>query len=80
MLVHQTKQIVHLVIEKTEDSTEVCGVYASVDKAIEHAEELAEYADLVSGGEEYVGNFDYCWVSPSGDLPVVYIESQQVIS
>ena len=71
--------IVHLVIEKTEESTEVCGVYTSVDKAVLHAEDLADYADLVRGGTEYVGNFDYCWVSPSGDLPVVYIESQEVI-
>ena len=72
--------IVHLVIEKTEDSTEVCGVYASVDKAILHAEDLADYADLIRGGEEYVGNFDYCWIDSDDSLPVVYIESQQVVS
>ena len=72
--------IVHLVIEKTEDSTEVCGVYASVDKAILHAEELADYAGLVRGSDEYVGNFDYCWIDSDNSLPVVYIESQQVVS
>ncbi len=71
--------IVHMVIEKTEDSTEVCGVYASVDKAIQHAEDLADYADLVQGDSDLVGNFDYIWVSESSDLPVVYIESQGVI-
>jgi hypothetical protein len=68
-----------MVIEKTEDSTEVCGVYTSVDKAIEHAEDLADYADLVEGDSDLVGNFDYIWVSPVDSLPVVYIESQEVI-
>ena len=72
--------LVHLVIEKTEDSTEVCGVYASADKAIEHAEDLADYAGLVRGGDDLVGNFDYCWVSDNDWLPVVYIESQQVVA
>ncbi len=71
--------IVHMVIEKTEDSTEVCGVYASVDKAIQHAEDLADYADLVQGDSDLVGNFDYIWVASDGSLPVVYIESQGVI-
>jgi hypothetical protein len=73
--------LVHLVIEKTEDSTEVCGVYASIDKAILHAEDLADYADLVRGDSDLVGNFDYIWISRDGDgyLPIVYIESQGVI-
>ena len=74
--------IVHMVIEKTEDSTEVCGVYASVDKAIEHAEDLADYADLVRADPDLVGDFDYMWIvkdSDGYDLPVVYIESQGVI-
>jgi hypothetical protein len=71
--------IVHLVIEKTEDSTEVCGVYASVDKAVKHAEELADYADLVRGDSDLVGNFDYIWLASDGSLPVVYIESQEVL-
>jgi hypothetical protein len=71
--------IVYLVIEKTEESTEVCGVYTSVDKAILHAEDLADYADLVRGDSTLVGNFDYIWLSESEDLPIVYIESQQVI-
>ena len=74
--------LVHLVIEKTEDSTEVCVVYASVDKAIEHAEDLADYADLVRADPDLVGDFDYMWIvkdSDGYDLPVVYIESQEII-
>jgi hypothetical protein len=77
-----TKQYVHLVIEKTEASTEVCGVYASVDKAIQHAEDLADYADLIPINDSdniYIGNYNYCWVTESGELPLVYIETQELI-
>ena len=74
----------YLVIELTDEfySCNVQGVYTSMDKAIEHAKDLAEYGNLVQeNSSDLVGDFEQCWVPSDGeDLPVVYIKSMEIQS
>lgn len=66
--------IVHCVVEVTEDRTTVLKAYTSVHKAIEFAEDLAKSFGLIR--DEFM-NYEHVWATDEM-YPVVYIETLDV--